>query len=391
MHFTSVIPPHHQGYNGFLFSPLGAVMNIFDQIQKPTLLLDEETARANLHRISRRVRQAGARFRPHFKTHQSAEIGEWFRAEGVSAITVSSLDMAAYFCSHGWQDNTLAFPVNLRQIDLLNDLAARIKFGILVESIEAVRFLDGRLKAPVEVWIKIDTGNGRAGLAWDNLPALEQLAASVESANKMRLAGLLTHAGQTYHASSPDEICRIYTESVNRINHARDALMEKGIHRLEVSVGDTPGVSRCEAGRVDELRPGNFIFYDAQQLQIGSCHEHNIAVALACPVVALHPDRNEAILYGGAIHLSSEFLMEKDHRVYGRIALPEGNRWGEMLKGAYLRGLSQEHGIVRLETEDMKRVRIGDLICVLPVHSCLAVHLMRGYSTLDGRLIHTMN
>ncbi len=32
-------------------------------------------------------------FRPHFKTHQSHKIGQWFRNEGVNAITVSSIKM----------------------------------------------------------------------------------------------------------------------------------------------------------------------------------------------------------------------------------------------------------------------------------------------------------
>lgn len=366
-------------------------MSIFDQIQKPTLLLDEAAAKANLQRISRQLKQAGVRFRPHFKTHQSAEIGEWFRAEGVTAITVSSLDMAAYFASHNWQDITLAFPTNLRQVDAVNDLAARIRFGVLVESVEAVQFLHRRLKAPVDAWIKVDTGTGRTGLVWENLSALEQLASTVASASKMRLAGLLTHGGQTYRAATTADVCRYYNESVDRINHARDGLLEKGINGLEISAGDTPGASLCEPGKVDELRPGNFIFYDAQQLQIGSCREEDIAVALACPVVALHPDRSEVVLYGGAIHLSTDFLTENDHRVYGRVALPEGSRWGKALEGAYVRGLSQEHGVVRLRPEDMQRIRVGDLLCVLPAHSCLTAHLMREYVTLDERRIRTMN
>ncbi|HEX9018654.1 MAG TPA: hypothetical protein VF806_05685, partial [Anaerolineaceae bacterium] len=71
--------------------------SLFDRIDKPTLLLDESTARHNIHHIAAKIQAAGIRFRPHFKTHQSAAIGEWFRGEGVTAITTSSLDMAQYF------------------------------------------------------------------------------------------------------------------------------------------------------------------------------------------------------------------------------------------------------------------------------------------------------
>ena len=62
-------------------------------------------------------------FRPHFKTHQSHLIGQWFREEGVTKITASSLSMAAYFAEDGWDDITVAFPVNIREMDTINELA----------------------------------------------------------------------------------------------------------------------------------------------------------------------------------------------------------------------------------------------------------------------------
>jgi len=95
--------------------------SLFDKIEKPTLLLDESTARKNICRMAGHARDAGVAFRPHFKTHQSVEIGEWFRSVVVSAITVSSVDMALYFARCGWADITIAFPANLRQ---QRDLAA---------------------------------------------------------------------------------------------------------------------------------------------------------------------------------------------------------------------------------------------------------------------------
>ncbi|MDQ1351629.1 MAG: hypothetical protein QG657_1934, partial [Acidobacteriota bacterium] len=71
--------------------------------------MDKEKALKNIIRIKEKIaRSPGVRFRPHFKTHQSAQIGQWFREMGVSAITVSSVDMALYFAQHGWTDITIA-------------------------------------------------------------------------------------------------------------------------------------------------------------------------------------------------------------------------------------------------------------------------------------------
>jgi len=77
---------------------------ILKKIVKPTLLLDEQRAVQNIERMVEKAGKNGVLLRPHFKTHQSAEIGEWFRSRGVHAITVSSVDMAEYFIDHGWKD-----------------------------------------------------------------------------------------------------------------------------------------------------------------------------------------------------------------------------------------------------------------------------------------------
>jgi D-serine deaminase-like pyridoxal phosphate-dependent protein len=276
---------------------------------------------------------------------------------GVTAITVSSIDMALYFAAHGWEDITIAFSANLRQSAALAELAGRVKLGLLVENREAARHLEGVLPRPVDAWIKIDAGAGRTGLAWADSAAITELAAELYPLKKLRLRGLLTHAGHTYAAASPDEICRLYAESVGHMQAARSVLLRSGYPPIELSVGDTPGCSLCtDFGEVNEIRPGNFVFYDAQQLALGVCRPEDIAVALACPVVAKHPARSEIVVYGGAIHLSKDSLMLGDTRAFGLVALPESDRWGAPLPGAYVRGLSQEHGMIHLDAADFDRV-----------------------------------
>ena len=85
-------------------------------IQTPTLILNEEQAKKNLMVMGKKASTQNIRFRPHFKTHQSAQIGEWFRDAGVTQITVSSAAMAEYFIENGWKDILIAFPVNIREI-----------------------------------------------------------------------------------------------------------------------------------------------------------------------------------------------------------------------------------------------------------------------------------
>ena len=119
---------------------------------------------------------------------------------------------------------------------------------------------------------------------------------------------------------------------------------------LEVSVGDTPGCTVCpDLGQVDEIRPGNFVFYDGQMLRLGVCTPQQVAAVLACPVVALHPERGEVVVYGGAIHLSKDVVIENGQPHYGYVVRLNANgEWSAPVTDARVSRLSQEHGILSL-------------------------------------------
>jgi len=148
---------------------------------------------------------------------------------------------------------------------------------------------------------------------------------------------------------------------------------------LEISIGDTPSCSIITDFReVDEIRPGNFVYYDVMQLEIGSCREEDIAATIACPVVATYPERGEIVVYGGAVHLSKEWLVLKNGGVhYGLIALPGNGGWGDTQKGCYVSSISQEHGVIKANKSLIKKIHRGDLLMVLPVHSCLSANLLK--------------
>ncbi len=61
------------------------------KIVKPTLILDKEKCLHNIKFMTGKAKKHHLKFRPHFKTHQSAEIGNWFRDFGVKSIIVSLL------------------------------------------------------------------------------------------------------------------------------------------------------------------------------------------------------------------------------------------------------------------------------------------------------------
>lgn len=364
-------------------------MSLSEIIRRPTLLIDRQKCLENIRKMVVKATASGVTFRPHFKTHQSAVIGEWFRNAGVEAITVSSVAMAQYFAANGWEDITIAFPVNGREMSDINRLALSVRLQVLVSSAVSLRMLLDEAISPMGVFIEIDTGAARAGIEPRFVSEIEHIIKSLESGSLLSFAGFLTHAGHTYAAQSPEEILDIHRQSVGQMLGLKQRF---ALHNPLISVGDTPSCSlAANFEGVDEIRPGNFVFYDLMQVALGSCRPENVAVAVACPVVAVYPYRSEAVIYGGAIHLSRDFILNQEGvRMYGGIAVASGSGW-EFLPGTnYVSSLTQEHGVVKIDSNFMKSLKPGDLLLVVPVHACLAAHQASYYLTSDGEFIQKM-
>jgi D-serine deaminase-like pyridoxal phosphate-dependent protein len=362
------------------------------KIVRPTLLLDEEKCKKNIQRMAEKARKNNLIFRPHFKTHQSSLIGEWFREKGLTRITVSSVAMAEYFARAGWKDILIAFPVNVLEIDQINTLAQNINLSLLIESEETSHFLKNNLTSKVSVSLKIDTGYHRTGIAWDNTVEIKALVELIRGSSNLNFTGFVAHSGHTYRACSSGEIVQIYNDSLKKLSHLKEEFSKGEIIPI-ISTGDTPSCSIVEDFKgIDEIRPGNFAFYDVMQYRLGVCDLNDIAVVLACPVVAKHLQRNEVIIYGGAIHLSKESIIDSNGIcLFGLVVKLSEYGWTEPLPGTYVKALSQEHGIIHTTHEILSKIHVGDIVGILPVHSCLTAHQMRTYLTTEGRQISTLN
>ena len=354
----------------------------------PTLILDVEKCKSNIAFMSEKAGRNNVIFRPHFKTHQSHEIGRWFREAGVNCITVSSLEMADYFAQDKWDDITVAFPVNTLEIEKINTLAASISLSLLVESTETVVELSSKLTSPIGVFIKIDIGYHRTGVNPENTELISDVLDEIDNSEHIAFRGFLGHAGHSYSAKGIDEIRAVHEESTEIIIGVKDQFIDRH-PELIVSVGDTPTCSTmADFSNVDELRPGNFVFYDLSQVAIGACTLDQISVAMACPVVSIHKDRNEIIIYGGGVHFSKERLQHPEHGIiYGQAVEEKGGGWGNIIDEVYVSKLSQEHGTIHAPAEYIESIQVGNIIKILPVHSCMTANLLRKYHTTEGELI----
>ena len=359
------------------------------KLKRPTLLVDKSKTLRNISAMAEKAGSNRVTLSPHFKTHQSREIAKWYSNAGVQSATVSSVTMARYFADDGWEDITIVFPVNPREVDDIDALASITNLTILIDSVDAVNMISEKITNSIKVLIEIDTGYHRTGMWFEDKPGIGEIINAVNSCRLLTFEGFYCHSGNTYKARSLEEIATIHTHTVDGLNFLKKYFGESGI---KLSLGDTPACcTQTYFKGIDTIRPGNFVFYDLMQAQLGSCKEADIAIAMACPVVFKNSERLEIVVYGGGVHFSKENLMINGKCTFGKMIelMPDG--WSESLPGCYLSSVSQEHGILRVTPEVFEKTHIGDMIGILPVHSCLTADLMGEYTTLDGHTLDHMS
>lgn len=355
-------------------------MNL-SEIVKPSWLINTETVKQNIERMKRKANAHNLTLRPHFKTHQSIEVGQLFLDAGIDKITVSSMDMAEEFMAAGFRDICLAIPFNAREIKRLNSVPEDITFYICVESQDLVNCLKDSLTRQTGIFIKTDCGYHRSGIDHADTNAFMDIIDSLASSSLMEFNGLLTHSGHTYNAGSVDEIKRIHTDVKEKMIHLKQKLGQEMI----LSIGDTPSMSICnEFEGIDEVRPGNFVYYDLMQHYLGACTIDQIAARAYAPVIGKNRERMEFILHAGAVHLSKEHLFTSDGtKNFGEaIAIHSGDHRIFIKQRPILIKLSQEHGTLSVDEATFNSCKHGDLIEILPIHACLCANLLKDSSHL---------
>ncbi len=349
-------------------------------LKKPTLIVSESICRNNIEKMYSKAFGSGTVIRPHFKTHQNSTIGKWYKEAGVNKITVSSVSMALMFAEQGWDDIFIAFPLNINEIEDIHALSRRIKVGVLVSCPDSAQAIVNHIESKVDVYLKIDVGTYRTGFLPEDIDAISKSIDCISKNKFLCFKGFAAHAGHTYNALSHDEIRSIYRIGIDSLLKLKKHFI-KNFPDIIISWGDTPSCSIINNfSDVDEIRPGNFVFYDLMQLNLKVCKPDEIALIIACPVVAKHSDRNEIVIYGGAVHLSKDNITINGKSIFGMLVkLHNDLKWEFFNEPIYVDRISQEHGIIKVNAEVFNNIKIGDFIGIVPVHSCLAVDLIKEF------------
>lgn len=354
----------------------------------PHFIIDKQKCLGNIEKMVKKAQKNHLSFRPHCKTHQSAEVALWLRDFGVSKITVSSFPMANYFAAAGWRDILIAFPFDPGQLPALNALPENVRISILIDNPEILPHLR-KIERQVSFYIDIDTGYGRTGVKSEAAQTVESLIKQSLGIKNLSFAGFYCHAGHSYKTADPAEREALHTKAISDLKQLKEQFITYAPKTL---YGDTPNCSmQTDFTGIDEITPGNFVFYDLIQVALGACQMEEIAVVVACPVAGKYPEERRLVIHGGAVHFSKETLNLNGEAVFGLMVNGIHKGWESSVHHQYISSISQEHGILEECGDWMKDVKIGDILHFLPVHSCLTANLMREYVTTDGQLITTLN
>lgn len=360
----------------------------------PCLLIDRAVMRSNIRRMATHIGGLGPPIRPHVKTHKSYEVlSEIISGGNTQGITVSTLKEAAYFLEKGVEDILYAVGIVPGKLDAIAGLMARgARIKVILDSAEAARQVAAKavaLSISLPVLIELDVDRHRSGVD----PQGEELVAIAReiagAAPALVLKGVMTHAGESYHARSDAALKQAARNEAEAAVAAAKRLRDEGFPVEEVSIGSTPSALFYEdLSGVTEVRVGVYVFFDLVMAGIGVCSQTDIALSVLATIIGHQAERNWAICDAGWMAMSRDrgTSGQEIDQGYGVVLSADGASLGDMIVAR----TNQEHGM--LESRDVPArpldLKLGDRIRILPNHACSTASQYDCYHVIEeGRVV----
>ncbi|MDP3069368.1 MAG: D-TA family PLP-dependent enzyme [Opitutaceae bacterium] len=234
-------------------------------LPSPSLLVFPDRVEENLRRMIAIVGGL-ARLRPHVKTHKLPQIVARQVALGVTKCKCATIAEAEMAAGAGVTDVLLATqPVgpNGARLLALKRAFPGVKFSTIADDPGVVAALDRaacEAGATIEVFIDLDVGMGRTGIAPG--PGAVALYRAIVAAPGLRAGGLHAYDGQLRQASLAERSVAA-AEGIARTDALRAELLRLGLPVPCVVAGGTPGFPIHARRPEVECSPGTCVLWDA--------------------------------------------------------------------------------------------------------------------------------
>ena len=344
-------------------------------VPTPATLVFADRLERNLSAMAAFADESAVALRPHAKTHKCMEIARRQIALGARGLSVATVGEAEILTRH---DNSLgdsgpevtdvfvAYPLwpDDELIARLGRLCDRVRVTVGADSVDAVKRLTP-LARHLRLMVEVDCGLARSGVPPEEVLAVAQTADRIG----LELSGVFTFPGQSYAPGAREQAA---TDEADALARAADALVASGFECKERSGGSTPSARLVQRGALTEMRPGVYVFNDAQQVELGVATMDDVALMVAATVVS-RPAPDRIVLDAGSKVLGPDRPAWTTG--HGRLA-----DWPD----ARVVGLWEHHAVVAVEGPGP---RLGQIVAVVPNHVCTAVNLVPELLVVDRDLV----
>jgi len=328
-----------------------------EDIDTPALVVDLDAMDRNLAAMADFARDHGLRLRPHAKMHKSAWIAQRQVALGAVGVCVQKTSEAEALARAGVRDLFISNEVIDRaKLARVAALSHRVKLAIAVDDALGIERL-AACGADVDVFVEIDVGHGRCGVA----PAdAADLARRIRDAG-LRFAGLQAYHGRAQHLRGVEERSGAIEAAGAAVRAARAALDAQRIEcALVTGAGSGSFVLEAASGLWGELQVGSYVFMDrdyADNESMPGAPRFDHALFVKSQVMSRHADR--AVVDAGH---KSHAIDSGLPRVWGRDDLEFANG-------------GDEHGILRANRPGAPLPALGETVWLVPGHCDPTVNL----------------
>jgi D-serine deaminase-like pyridoxal phosphate-dependent protein len=357
------------------------------ELRTPAVLVEQSRVERNLDRMQAAADARGLRLRPHAKTHKSVALARLQVGRGAAGICCAKLGEAEVFADAGIEDIRLPYPLNPVNADRVVALLDRTHLSFIVDHTDVAHGWSRAMEAAgrtVDVLVKVDVGFHRCGIDPEAANAAAFVARVAELPG-LRFRGLLSHAGHGYGGTSEAEIEAVAAAEARVLRTLAERCEADGVPVGEISVGATPTARfSLQQEGLTELRPGNYIYYDRTQVGLGAAGWSDCALTVLARVVA-RPAADRIVLDCGSKTLTND-LARGIGPTPGYGAILQAIDAEAPDDALVVERLSEEHAVVKV-VDGESPLRPGDLVRVVPNHSCVVSNLMDTVWVVDGATV----
>jgi D-serine deaminase-like pyridoxal phosphate-dependent protein len=347
------------------------------ELNTPALLVDVDRLERNIATMAKTFAGTGVALRPHVKTSKCWAVARRQLEAGAAGFTCSTMVEAAWLHKQGVRDLLWAhIPIGPRKVEFTVDIARMGGMTVALDSVEAARPLAEAANAAgvkVPFVLEVNTGHARLGVDPERAVAT---AGEIAALRGLELRGVLTHEGHV--AGEPDRVAleRAGGAAGLLLVQTAEALRAAGHDIRIVSVGSTPGATSAPfVPGITEARPGTYVYYDANQMRLGSCTLDDCALTVLSRVASVQRD-GRAIIDAGVKAMSSDTIA-----VAGSVGLVT-DLSGALLPGVTFQEANEEHGF--LADTGQSRLKVGDLVRIVPNHACGTTNMWSHATAVQG-------